>query len=104
MNASAHDTGTGSCPVVDLQNRPGQLRDALYGGLRAHPDRLLVEAAGMETFDNASLAVFVVAIVEARRQGTRISLVDPTPAVREMLDLTAARWNVDIVRTAVPVA
>ncbi len=68
---------------LDISNA-GTLEQAVAHATAAHPDRLVFDLSGLEFMDSAGISV----IVRAASVVDQVSLRNPSPIVRRLIDIT----------------
>ncbi|HEU4566695.1 MAG TPA: STAS domain-containing protein [Marmoricola sp.] len=74
----------------------GELREALYAHLEAHPGDPVLDLSGVESVDLAALRMIAVASRLAVHQGRRLLVTGCPPQVRRLLHLSHLRGLVAV--------
>jgi anti-sigma B factor antagonist len=80
---------------IDLEGA-ASVQDVLLAELdRPGTEAVAVDMSAVEFCDSSGLAALVVAYTAAQRRGRRFAVVDPSPGVRRVLDITGLLSLVD---------
>jgi anti-anti-sigma factor len=81
---------------LDFSNSP-ELRRKLLRAERRTPNVLVLDLAGLSFMDVSGLRTILDAARRAAREGRRLVVANPIPAVVRLFELTAIDQSVDVV-------
>lgn len=73
---------------LDMAVSP-RLRDELSAAFEAHPKRVIVDMKEVTFMDSSGVSVLVVALRGSGRRRLKLALASPSPAVRNVLEMSA---------------